>query len=352
MPMEKENLSEEDVLKGADDAAARIRAKRAARAAGAKEEKMEEKVEQSAVSLGFPDLGGGEKVEIKFPELLFAPREKPKDKIEESAELSKSKEEVGIENEILEGEAKPAPVPGKSEIKASSLTSLKKELKELKEEERVRQEILDYFGVKIGDRVKIKFEEEDVEEFGCKEDFGEIVDAKKIKHEGGEEIEILETDFKKSGTLFLVKNEDSKRILEKILKEEASKMDVLGAEAGGEVFLKQEPELEQAVDAGGKKKELTEEERQKEVEKLEEIESGWEGLRKKIDVVRQEIKRQTAEKSLVLPKEKTLEERRAEFEINKQKVNLIIKNVSNISEQEKRRMEKIIEELEKRLKVK
>lgn len=206
MSIENENLSTGDVLKGADDAAARIKAKRAAKAAGVKEEKAEEKMEQAAVSLG--------------------------------SSYEEEKQELGIENEILEGETG----------RKATLTS----------------------------------------------------------------------EIEKSA------EEDS-----------------------GVAPLKQEPELEQDADAVGKKKELTDEEKQKEVEKLEEIESGWERLRKKIDAVRWKIKEQITKK----PIEKTLEEEIFRLENNKQRFNLI-KNSLNVSEKERNRMKKIIEELEKRLKVK
>lgn len=208
MSIENENLSTGDVLKGADDAAARIKAKRAAKAAGVKEEKAEEKMEQAAVSLG--------------------------------SSYEEEKQELGIENEILEGETG----------RKATLTS----------------------------------------------------------------------ELEKSAEV------DS-----------------------GVAPLKQEPELEQDADAVGKKKELTDEEKQKEVKKLEleEIESGWERLRKKIDAVRWKIKEQTTKK----PIEKTLEEEIFRLENNKQRFNLI-KNSLNVSEKERNRMKKIIEELEKRLKVK
>lgn len=113
MSMEKENLSEGDVLKKTDDAATRIRARIAARAVGAKEEKTE----QPAVSseLGEDKENKSEihvmsKEEVdellrSVYELEKAEKEKLKDEIVEGAEPAKHTEEVGLENEILEGEA-------------------------------------------------------------------------------------------------------------------------------------------------------------------------------------------------------------------------------------------------------
>jgi len=364
--MENENLSEENILKGEDDTAARIRARRAA---------GREKAEKAAVS----SVSDIEEKKSKTPvltqeevdallriasELPSAQGKKSKGEIGETAELSKPKEEVGIENEILEEEASSSMlVPEKLEIKTPSpLLSLQSASDELKEKEKIKQSILDYFGVKIGDKVMFTFDIIESKIYGLEEGIGIVEGAGSMQSIRSGVVEVIKIRFEKLGVLSFKKEFGTKLKFRKISEEELPQEAVSGVEASsGYAPFKKEPELGQTADAG-EKKDLVNEIRELKIEG-ESIKTELNEISKILNAAlevapsvsftppKTASSAKTVEREAVGSEEKALEERRAVLKNFNERFNLI-KDLPKIPDEVKQRMKKISEELTNRLKVK
>lgn len=99
-------------------------------------------------------------------------------------------------------------------------------------EEEIRRGILEFFGVEIGDRVKVVFDDEEAKEFGVKEDFGIVADARielvpvedEAKEPEKEEVIIIKFKNENIGKLFIAKNEENRKDVKKATDEEREKM--------------------------------------------------------------------------------------------------------------------------------